>query len=51
MIDAIDSYEKLGSINAKVTKADAAYNLKPDHCGEKVIWFNAQDPNFYLRRV
>jgi hypothetical protein len=47
----MNRYEKLGPVNAKVTKADAVYNLKPDHCSEKVIWLNAQDPNFYLRRV
>jgi hypothetical protein len=39
------------TVYVQVSRADAAYNLQPIHCGRSVVFLNAQDPRFYKREL
>ena len=39
------------TVHVQVSKADAAYNLQPIHCGRQVVFLNAQNVDFYLREL
>ena len=39
------------AVHVQVSKADAAYNLQPIHCGRQVVFLNAQNLDFYRREL
>ena len=39
------------TVHVQVSKADAAYNLRPIHCGRQVVFLNAQKVEFYEREL
>ena len=39
------------TVHVQVSKADAAYNLQPIHCGRQVVFLNAQNVEFYKREL
>ena len=39
------------TVHVQVSKADAAYNLQPVHCGRQVVFLNAQNVEFYKREL
>ena len=39
------------TVRVQVSKADAAYQLQPIHCGRQVVFLNAQNLDFYRREL
>ena len=53
MIEATPSDSRFAheTVQVQVSKADAAYQLQPIHCGRQVVFLNAQNLDFYKREL